>query len=486
MHQRPSGRFALPSDTGGDASHLPPCWSIRVQLGLFVALQLLVILTVAQGLSGDEGIYALAGLRLLDGAPDEFSSWINGSRYLWPPLSGLAWRVGGVLFARLVALAFAVVAIAAAAHTTRRLLGDRAARWSTFALVTSGPLFALAHLAVYDLPALAAFALALAAVVEYRLTLQRRWLIVCGLLMGLSVIAKYGYVFMLPVPLALGVADAPSRRRWVAMGQVMILSGVVVAAHDLLVLGHLLPRSYQSYVATASGTGFSRSLVLAEQLYYVVPLLIAAVGVVTMPRRRSAEHWILAGALLIWPVFHLVTGNPTSANKHTVAGLVAAAPLLGLGMAQVVARWRPVLVGVILWGSVQWVTHEYSWGDLTATGAYLCANAPEDAMIYPTTGAFRLWPVLYDCGRVRMPRAAAFDVLEQGAAIPPDADWLVTVERDGAVDTVVPGTAPFVAVAHFSSRFVGASDGVPFGWHHFVYHIFRRRRALAVPADAAR
>jgi hypothetical protein len=74
-----------------------------------------------------------------------------------------------------------------------------------------------------------------------------------------------------------------------------------------------------------------------------------------------------------------------------------------------------------------------------------------------------------------MPRAAAFDVMEQRAELPPDADWLVTVERDGAVDAVASGMANFIEVAHFSSRFVGASDGVQFGWHHFVYHISRRR-----------
>ncbi len=459
----------------GGPDTLPRCWSVRVLLGLFVALQLLVIGTVAQGLSGDEGIYALAGLRLLDGAPDEFSSWINGSRYVWPPLSGLAWRVGGLALARCVALAFAVLTMAAAAHTTRRLAGDRAARWATLALVTSGPLFALAHLAVYDLPALAAFALAIAAVVEYRVTAQPRWIVAAGLLIGCSVIAKYGYVFLVPVPVALGLADSPTRRRWYGVALMLGVSGMVVAAHDLLVLGHLLPRSYSSYVATASGAGFSRSLVLAEQLYYVVPLVLATVGLATTHHLRTADRWILAAALLIWPIFHLATGNPTSANKHTVAGVVAAVPLIGVGMAQLTARWRPFLAGVMLWGSAQWVTHEYSWGDLTATGRYLCTRTPANAMIYPTTGAFRLWPVLYGCGRVRMPRAAAFDVMEQRAELPPDADWLVTVERDGAVDAVESGMANFIEVAHFSSRFVGASDGVPFGWHHFVYHISRRR-----------
>ena len=107
----------------------------------------------------DEGIYITAGLRTLEGhgLTDGYLGWFAGS-LLWPALAGLGNKVGGLLGARAVALALATFAFACLVLASRNLFGAGAAFWTAVAFAASGPVMAVARLAVYDAAALTGIA----------------------------------------------------------------------------------------------------------------------------------------------------------------------------------------------------------------------------------------------------------------------------------------------------------------------------------------
>ena len=83
-------------------------------IAAFLAVEVAIVATVANGPTLDEGIYITSGRRALEGhgVSDGYLTWLSGS-LLWPVLAGLGDDLGGVAGARLLAAVFLTIAVAA-------------------------------------------------------------------------------------------------------------------------------------------------------------------------------------------------------------------------------------------------------------------------------------------------------------------------------------------------------------------------------------
>ena len=428
---------------------------------VWMLLQLLIVPSIANGPTGDEGIYAWLGMRAWREWPHvEGSDWVNGSPLGWPPIAGALWWVGGVWLLRWAAVALVAAALWLVLRATARLHGESAATAAALVLLTSGPLFAVAHLGVYDVPALVALGVAIAAMAQRSTGGSSRWLVLTGVAAGAAVLFKYALVFVAPfVVLAL----AGHRRRDLLIAGA--IATVVVVGHNLLVLGAAVPQSYGAYREAAAPVG--RLLVVGEQLFLAAPLLLAAV--VWRPMRPWSLSWrdgCLLAALLALPLFHVATGNPQSAQKHAAIGMLAAAP--SLGRLWTTARehpWRRTLLAAnLLLGVLQWVILEYSWVNASGVTARLAQAVRPGDTIHETEGTFRSRAELYRHGldgglqdldiNARPPSGSRLWVVTETPVRVAERVWLDQAARRG-----------LRPVAQWTGWHIGADGRRPFGLH---------------------
>ena len=118
----------------------------------FLATQIAIIVLAANGPFVDEGLYTVAGMRVLEGrgVSDGYQTWFNGSPFVWPVLAALGHQLGGLAGARVLAALLSSLTLAAFVRTAAALFGESAARWSGLAFALNGLFVALAHFAVYD------------------------------------------------------------------------------------------------------------------------------------------------------------------------------------------------------------------------------------------------------------------------------------------------------------------------------------------------
>ncbi|HET9111737.1 MAG TPA: glycosyltransferase family 39 protein, partial [Ktedonobacterales bacterium] len=277
----------------------------------------------------DEGIYISAGIRTLQGyaTNDNYLSWISGS-LLWPVAAALAYRVGGLIGARVLALLCVTTAIAASVDAARLMYGRRVALGSAIALSVCGPTLALAQLAVYDQFALAGIGMAFWAIARLAASDDRRWIVVAGLAFSVGVISKYPMA-LCGLPLGLLLLGLRGRRARLDL----ILFGFVMCVPWLI---FLMP--YRSELATFlagrlahnPGFGYSERMIVASMLMFAGP----PVALTIVGAALSGGRWLAAAAqvvgVILWPAYHILTANYVSSTKHIVFGFVLAGPLMGV------------------------------------------------------------------------------------------------------------------------------------------------------------
>ncbi|MBZ5590143.1 MAG: glycosyltransferase [Acidobacteriia bacterium] len=437
----------------------PWLWPI---LATFAAIQIGIVFLAANGAFFDEGIYAVAGLRVLEGrgVSDGYLGWFNGSPFVWPPCAAVGHQLGGLAGARLVAVLFAVVGLTAFAKSVEALFGKSAARWGTLALGCNGFFLALAHFAVYDVVALAGLAVSVWLIARGSDDARQRWSVFAALAFAVAVIAKYGYAFM-GVPLsALIVSLRPRRRVFRELLLFAGIAGLVVAGYFLLAFGVPWPKSASSYLnqtfrTTPQGTA------RMHLVYAAVPLLLAVCGGIGAWKKHSRLLVLTClGSLLVWPAFHLWSLNFVGASKHVVAGFFFSYLLAGVGLDRLWnsrARWGvPAVVAVMLtWGGLQWYWQEHSWRDHRPAESYLLSNMkPGEKLVAEAS-----WTFVLDLYSHRV-IASPFEVI--GPNRRPGSNILDTCTAEWLVDDGDRGGRVAVAAARCGYRLVVSSTSPVF------------------------
>lgn len=415
-----------------------------VVLFAFVCAQVLIIHADRTGPFLDESIYALAGIRTIEGhgLADSYLTWFAGS-LLWPVGSGVAYVVAGLAGTRLLATLCVAGALLASWRAARTLVGEAAAFWALVALALSGPVLHLAHLAVYDALALTGTASAFWALARSGRTDGRRWLVVAALAFVVAVAAKYP-IALCVLPLT-GVLLATRRRS--VRTDLFILVNLSVGALLIYVLPlrDELARFLAWRVATNPSFGVTPAMVRVSLVFEALPVALLAIVGWFVARNRRTLATVLLGGVFIWPAYHLFTNNSVSAEKHVVFGFLFGAPLLGLALAApwaVRGPWRFVaragavvaLAAFALVGIWQANVLDRGWADSRPAAAYLAAHvAPGERVLANDAAPYQV--ALYTAGDLVSP----WDVYD-GARIQQgqfngslcDADWFVD-EGDGAI-----------------------------------------------------
>ena len=325
-------------------------------LGAFLAVEFAICFMQLTGPFLDEGIYVTAGLRTLQGhgIADNYLGWFSGS-LLWPVIAALGWKLAGLAGARAAAALCVTAGMAGMAAAAGNLFGARIRAFAVLAAVTSGPVIALAHLAVYDTSAVAFAGGAFWAVTEFLRRDDRAWLVGAALLYALAGLSKYPVLSFIAPPLALLILTARGRRAALDLFLFAMVAGAVLLVYFMAdraqLIGFMSFRTHEN-----PSFGVSTAQLAYSQFYYTaVPLLLALAGAILLARRRSSRcrrpgaaesrgvarrpptpappraGWLAVALLtgvIAAPIYHLGTGNPSGrseargvrADLHPAAG----------------------------------------------------------------------------------------------------------------------------------------------------------------------
>jgi len=424
-----------PSSSPSRALRLAP-WLL---LGVFLAVELAICFAQLTGPFLDEGIYVTAGLRTLQGhgIADNYLGWFAGS-LLWPVIAALGWKVAGLAGARAAAALCVSAGLAGMVGATGNLLGPRTRAYAALAAVTSGPVLALGHLAVYDTAAVAFTGGAFWALSEFLRRDDRAWLVGAALLYAGAGLSKYPVLAFVAPPLALLILTARGRRAVLDLSLFALVAGAVLLVYFMAnraqLIGFVSFRTHEN-----PSFGVTTAQIAYSQVYYtLVPLLLALAGAVLLARRRRAlgpaplegrrgvpallaggrlapsppgGRW-LAPALLMGvlaaPVYHLGTGNPSGDQKHVVFGLIFILPLAGVTLERAFAgrrRWLGaalLTLGLLVFACAQVVRIDESWPDLRASATVLSADVhPGERLLVNSAWVEDVY--LYSRGRISTP-----------------------------------------------------------------------------------
>ncbi|BCL77968.1 glycosyltransferase family 39 protein [Ktedonobacteria bacterium brp13] len=346
---------------------------------IFAICQLTVIFLQKTGPFYDEGIYVTAGLRSWQGkgVADGYLVWFAGS-LLWPMMAGLGYLIHGLVAVRIIAFLLAFVTVCMLYLTTNNLFGPKVACFTVIAFTINGPFMALAHLGVYDSPALAFTSISFWCITQLKKD-HRIWLCLSAISLAIAMIAKYPIGLMiLPI---LGMLISIRKKKSII--DISLFLFIFVAAF----FAFFLPVQFQVgdwlfwSIRNKPTFGATESTIIAAQLYLgLIPFIIAILGFLVAPRKKQAIVLLLAG--LIWPAYHILSKNPVSDNKHVVFGFLFTYPLIGLFLSCLwQKKWfgKPLIslicVILVLVGAVQLYILDYAWPDVRQPAMYLVQNA---------------------------------------------------------------------------------------------------------------
>lgn len=298
-------------------------WPLYIMLGCQAVLSLRLIWGNTAFL--DEAQYIWAGrtelLGLTTGAHTPvYASYFSGAPVIYPPLAGLADRVGGLAAARLLSLAFMLGATAMLWGTARALFGRRAALYATALFVILGSTQFLGSLATYDAMALFLLTLSVRLVVAARDRNDSTWLLIAATAaLALANATKYATGIFDPVVIAVAVLTSPrGLKAGVGRGGLIATSAVGCIAILLAVGGPNYVVGLEFSTLARSPGGSSPMLVLQDSARWVGPVVAIAVVASALAWWRDRRRWALLAALALAGV--LVPAN--QARIHTTVSLL--------------------------------------------------------------------------------------------------------------------------------------------------------------------
>jgi 4-amino-4-deoxy-L-arabinose transferase-like glycosyltransferase len=345
-------------------------WSLPAVLAVQVALSARLIWTTTA--FQDEALYLWAGHLELDHLVRNtpvpgFSSYFSGAPVLYPPVGAVADHVGGLAAARLLSLAFMVLATVLLHGLTRRIFGSRLAAFFAAALFAGlGPTAFLGAFATYDAMALALLAVATWLGVRSaglrsagaRPAVRVAVVAAAGTVLALANATKYASGIFDPVVIGV-VALAVAQRRGAAAGA-LAATVLTTVTGGLLSAGYLLAGpGYRAGVqfttlTRAAGTNSPSSVLMMGASWVGVVVVLALAGAVVIShawwRRPTALlGWVLFLASLLAPVEQARISTSVSLFKHVDYGAwfaAAAAGYLFAALPNAIERIRgPLLAG---------------------------------------------------------------------------------------------------------------------------------------------
>jgi hypothetical protein len=334
-----AGRDAPPARVGGGLERLLNIrgWPLGLVLAIQAALSLRLVWSATAFI--DEGLYLSVGHLELNhvlhhAAMPNVASFMSGSPVVYPPLAALADDIGGLAGARILSLAFMLVATVALHGVTRRLLGSRPAAFFAAGLFAwLGTAQFLGAFATYD--AMALMLLALATWLGVRAveldSAGLRYTLVCsaGLCMAVADAAKYAAALFNPVVIvvvALVAWRADGRKAALDTAGAMLLTAALplTIGYDLGGSQYAQGISSTTLERAASTATVKQVLDLSVHTTGVIAVLAVLGGILITVRRPGwitvLLAWALVGAAFLAPAEQARIHTLTSLFKHVTYG----------------------------------------------------------------------------------------------------------------------------------------------------------------------
>jgi len=343
----------------------------------------------------DEALYLWAGHRVwshwLYGAPvPGFPSYFSGAPVVYPPLGALADTYGGLAGARLLSLAFMLMATSLLYLTARRIFGRRSALFTACLFAGLGATQFLGALATYDAMAIALLALATCLGLRAAdLNPRHRTclLVLAGCALALADATKYAAALFDPVVIAAVMAFGwrqRGRRFGLAAAAVLLLTTVAIVIVAARIGGHLYWHGVTyTTLARSSGDAATAGILYVSATWAGGVIVLALIGtaVVFVKDQRWAMRClilILAVAVFLAPAEQARIHTGTSLFKHigfgawfgcVVAGFALASLMGVVPTTKVAAAARAGLAATVvsaLAGVVLASSHFNSWPNSAA------------------------------------------------------------------------------------------------------------------------
>ncbi len=320
-------------------------WPLAIVLVIQLGLSLSLVWKTTAFL--DEALYLSVGhlelAHFLHDAPmPQVSYYLSGSPLVYPPLAAAADTVGGLAAARLLSLAFMLLATVLLHGVCRRLTGSRTAAFFAAALFAGlGPTQYLGALATYDAMALALLALATwlgVRAAEQSEAARYALISAGGIAMMAADAAKYAAALFDPVAVlvvALACWRAQGRLQGLTAGGVMTLAAAVPLAAGYYLAGPSLRQGVSATtVDRAQGSDSIGSVVgLSAHATGVIAILAVLGAALCMYKMRRGPAWalalVLAGAEFLAPAEQARIHTLTSLYKHVDYGAWFACMMAG-------------------------------------------------------------------------------------------------------------------------------------------------------------
>jgi len=352
-----------------------------LEFGLFIALLFGSFLVGVTNLNYntlflDEAMYAVAGEDLLQGIFTRSAISFHFGSYLYPVISAILNKMGGVTALRLTSIFMLCLASVSIYFTTRKLFGHNASLFGMMLFSFSGVVLNLGQLAVYDslaLPFLAASLYFLVAAAKAE-RCQKYLLLAASVCAILSTLSKYIGLIYLP---ALFVTTLMLLElKGTSLRQALFPLFTYFIFPIVLVLSFYAVNNWHELIQVFKEQGFSpapRWLILSiigQNIGFVVLLAFAGLVVLIIAlaynrnndtplffwNERSQLNWVarprsyrvlffvaLMIIFLTWlaaPFEQFITGNGRSLWKNCAYSLVFFSPLAGYCLATYVVSLR--------------------------------------------------------------------------------------------------------------------------------------------------
>lgn len=419
----------------------------------------------------DEGIYVQVSRHLVEtghfGLPIEPGKDISlgyvtvGFPVLVPVAIAFSVFSVSLTVARVVAVAFLLLAIASSALLVRRLYGRRAATWTALLVATFPPLFGHGKNLLGEVPGLAYLFVSL--------LLYDRSPFFFGIVFGLSVASKPTF---LPLVVALGLASFIAIRKgettWRIVGQRFLgvgLMGIVWVWTQFRsegfvgVLGHYAnPYHLENmrHVILTNAVGF---ITHTTPIHFLALALIVAIGFFLrrIRRLRSVEWILLVFIVLIWASYFRTAGW----YRYFFPAHLPLLVLFPAALAMIASRTRLIRPWVISFACLALLSvniamlakdpvplYGAEWQDVVATVAskgsdvdVMYLTAPEIAVFHPTE-SFRQYLDITDALHL------GTSALERAKTTPPDL--LVVGKRTSQIEPLLAGFTSEREYSHYS------------------------------------
>ncbi len=313
----------------------------------------------------DEAIYVVVGqVGLFKGDWYSYNaaSWMAGSQYIYPSITAIAYRVGGIVGSRVVNVIFGIGLTFFAYLTILKIVkpqdGNRyLSGFITLGILTFFPVgIYVSRLATYDMPSffflILSFYLLNKANHEIETKEIAKFYLLSAISMYLAFLTKIVAGIYIPFIVFYSVIELRKRENHFSLWKKYFLVPFVTILSIHLTFN--LKFLYSYFVNQEPLEIRSYGAVIEKfwsEFYLISPFLtIGSVGMILTKNKRQLA--LLSFATLLPLLFHLVFKNAPSLDKHTFLSVCFAAMISGIGIAGLIELMRKKVLKNFLIGNL--------------------------------------------------------------------------------------------------------------------------------------